>query len=127
MVQPAKADNQGRPTIKRYLHGELAKVDEGYLLDVIVELKDGVVHHHLGGSEPRVREVANRYEVGPSGELTVWSIRLDRSAQEPPKIRRVITYGPHAWSTVEGPALPLGVRKPEAAAMVDPGGWQDPY
>jgi hypothetical protein len=118
-----------RPTIKRFLHGELAKVDdEGYILDLVVELRDGIVHHHLGGQHPGRREVATRYEVGPAGDLTVWSVRLDQDpAQAPPKVRRVITYSALGWVTVEGPALALNGRVPDPAAMVDPRGWQDAY
>ncbi|GAA0583410.1 hypothetical protein GCM10010172_80420 [Paractinoplanes ferrugineus] len=124
-MQP-KTDSAARPTIKRFLHGELAKVDdEGCILDLVVELTDGVVHHHLGGQHPGQREVATRYEVGPAGDLTVWSVRLDRDL--PPEVRRVITYSSQGWLTVEGPALPLDVRVPEPAAMVDPRGWQDSY
>ncbi|GIM97244.1 hypothetical protein [Paractinoplanes toevensis] len=36
-------------TVKQFAHGELAKDSGSYVVDLIVELPDAIVHHHLGG------------------------------------------------------------------------------
>ncbi|GAA2640194.1 hypothetical protein [Paractinoplanes durhamensis] len=107
-------------TVKQFAHGELVKDTGTYVTELVVERADYVFHHHLGGGASAVsRQFRVGYEIGAAGDLTVWSVGVDPQTDTPDEsVKRIITYGPHGWLSLHGPARQLGHRPVDPSAIL---------